>query len=218
MAARVSTTGFFVRGLGFLPVRIALNVRDLLIASWETDREAVARVAPPNAEPAEVGGRHLVSVVTFRVRGGRLGRMPLLPFAQLNVRTYVTWEDEPAVLFLAARVTPGGYGGVLLGAPYKLARIAVRTGQVEAKGMGLSLRYRPAGPGDPGDLGRHELGIFESDGIRSFRIERGEADWQRAETVGPARAHLLLAYGFALRGEPDLVYAPRASFASQPPA
>lgn len=207
-----------MRDLGFLPVRIALNVRDLLIASWETDREAVARAAPPSAEPAEVGGRHLVSVVTFRVRGGRLGRLPVLPFAQLNVRTYVTWKDEPAVLFLAARVTPGGYGGVVLGAPYKLARIKVRPGEVKAPGMGLSLRYRPAGPGDPGELGRHELGLYESGAVRSFRIERGEADWQRAEIVAPTAARLLLGYGFEAKGEPELVYAARASFVTRPPA
>ena len=207
-----------MRGLGFLPVRIALNVRDLLIASWVTERDAVARVVPAGVEPAEVGGRHLVSVVTFRVRSGSLGRLPILPFTQLNVRTYVMWNDEPAVLFLAARVTPGGYGGVVLGAPYKLARIRVRPGEAKAPGMGLSIRYHPAGPGDPGELGRHCLGLFESGGIRTFRIERGEADWQRAEAVAPATAHLLLGYGFAPKGEPDLVYAARASFEAQPPA
>ena len=139
-------------------------------------------------------------------------------FTQLNVRTYVMWNDEPAVLFLAARVTPGGYGGVVLGAPYKLARIRVCPGEAKAPGMGLSIRYHPAGPGDPGELGRHRLGLFESGGIRTFRIERGEADWQRAEAVAPATAHLLLGYGFAPKGEPDLVYAARASFEAQPPA
>jgi Uncharacterized conserved protein (COG2071) len=214
----MSTTGSFVSGLGFLPVRARLYVRDLLIASWEADREAVARVAPLGAEPAEIAGRHLVSVVTFRVGGGRLGLLPILPFAQLNVRTYVAWEEEPAVLFLAARVTPGGYGGVLLGAPYKLARLRVRTGEVRAPGLGFALRYRPAKPGDPGDLGRHELGIFESRGIRSFRIERGEAEWRSAELLEPARADLLLGYGFKPRGQPELLYAARASFEASRPS
>jgi hypothetical protein len=217
MAARVSTAGFFVSELGFLPVRIRLDVENLVIASWETTREAVERVAPLGTAPATVAGRYLVSVVSFRVRSGRAGRLPVVPFTQLNVRTYVTWEDEPAVHFLAARVTPGGYGGVLLGAPYKLARLRARPGVIRAPGLGLSLRYRPAEAADPGEIGRHELGIFESGGVRSIRITRGEAHWQAAELLEPPRADILLGYGFVPRGEPDLLYTARVSFETDPP-
>ncbi|MEO8290964.1 MAG: DUF2071 domain-containing protein [Gaiellaceae bacterium] len=195
-------------------MRISFDVQDLLIASWETEREAVARVAPGGAEPSAVGGRYLVSIVSFRVRGGRVGRVPAPPFSQLNVRTYVTWTGEPAVLFLASRVTLGGLGGIVLGAPYRLARIRLRPGEARAPGLGLSLRYRTGGPADPGELGRHELGIFELSRVRSIRITRGEADWRSAQLVEPARADLLLAYGFAAAGEPDLLYSARASFQS----
>jgi len=198
-------------------VRIRLDVHDLLLASWEADREAIAHVAPPGSEPAAVDGRHLVSLVAFRVRGGRVGRLPVLPFSQLNVRTYVTWKNEPAVLFLASRVTAGGILGQLLGAPYKSARLRFRTGVARAPGLGLSLRYRPVGEGDPGELGRHELGLFEDGGLKAVRIRRGPAEWQRAELSEPARADVLLAYGFAPRGEPELLYAARASFETEPP-
>ena len=199
-------------------MRIRLAVEDLLLASWETSRASVESVAPPGVEPGTVDGRFLVSLVSFRVRGGRVGRMPVLPFSQLNVRTYVLWNREPAVLFLASRVTAGGLPGIFLGAPYRLARLRVRTGTVRAPGLGLELAYRPGGAGDPGELGRHELGIFESAGLRSIRIVRGPADWQSAEAVGGIRADVLIAHGFPVQGEPDLVYAPTASFEAAPVA
>ena len=197
---------------------LRVDVRDLLIASWPTSREAVARTLPPGLAPAEVAGRHLVSVVALRYAGGRLGLLPILPFSQLNLRVYVSWRDEPAVFFLAARVTPSGLGGILLGAPYRPARLTFGRGLAEAPGLGLALPYRVDGAGDPGPLGAHELGIFEAAGLRAFRIRRGEARWQRAVPDGPVRADLLPAHGFDVSGEPELYYAERASFeATVPP-
>jgi len=198
-------------------VRLGLDVRDLLIASWPTSREAVSRTLPPGLAPAEVEGRELVSVVAFRAAGGRLGRVPVPPFSQLNLRVYVTWEDEPAVFFLAARVTPPGLGGILVGAPYRPARLRFRAGLAEAPGLGLFLPYRPEGPGDPGSLGAHELGVFEAAGLRAFRIRRGEAQWQRAVPAGPVRADLLPAHGFDVKADPELYYTERASFEAEVP-
>jgi hypothetical protein len=197
-------------------VRIRLDVRNLLLASWETDRESVERAAPPGTEPAEVDGRYLVSLVSFQVRGGRAGHLPVLPFSQLNLRTYVTWKGEPAVLFRASRVTPGGLPGLLLGAPYRSARLRVRPGELRASGLGVEIRYERGGSADPGELGRHELGIFESGGLRAIRIARGPAAWTGAELLEPVKAQMLLGYGFSPRGEPDLVYTPETSFETEP--
>jgi hypothetical protein len=197
-------------------MRIRLDVENLLIASWETSREAVGHVAPPGIEPAEVEGRHVVSVVSFRVRRGRVGRSPVLPFSQLNVRTYVTWKDESAVLFLASRVTPGGLPGLLFGAPYRSARLRVKPGRLSATGLGVDIRYRPGGPADPGELGRHELGIFESGDLKAIRIRRGPAEWQSAELASPATAQVLLGYGFSPVGEPQLAYTAKTSFETEP--
>jgi Uncharacterized conserved protein (COG2071) len=198
-------------------VLLRLDVRDLLIASWPTSRDAVARTLPPGLAPAEVGGRQLVSVVAFRSAGGRLGRLPVPRFSQLNLRVYVLVRDEPAVFFLAARVTPPGLGGILVGAPYRPARLRFRLGLAEAPGLGFFLPYRPDRPGDPGPLGAHELGVFESAGLRAFRIRRGEARWQRAVPAGPVRADLLPAHGFEVSAEPELYYAERASFEAEVP-
>jgi uncharacterized protein DUF2071 len=217
MAALVSTPSFSASVLGFLPVLAVLRVRDLLIASWETDRPAVERALPAGMEPADLDGRYLVSLVAFRVLGGRLGRLPVLPYSQLNARTYVTWRGEPAVFFLGSRVTSLGLPGRILGAPFRQARLRVAAGSVQAPGLGLSLVYRMEEPAETGLLGRHELGLFESRGLRALRIKRGTAEWRRAVVTEPARADILLALGFELGGEPELLYAERASFEAQGP-
>jgi uncharacterized protein YqjF (DUF2071 family) len=195
-------------------VLFSVHVRDLVLASWETDAERVARTLPPGLEPAEVDGRHLVTLAALRYQRGRLGRLPVPPFSQLNLRVYVEWEGEPAVVFLAARVTVPGMGGALLGAPYRPARLRVRPGSVKAPGLGVSVPYERRGQrgAESGALGRHELGIFEAAGLRAFRIRRGQAEWEDAEPAGPVRADPLLALGFDLSGPPELIYAARASF------
>jgi Uncharacterized conserved protein (COG2071) len=198
-------------------VQATLRVRDLVIASWETSPESVRKALPAGLEPTEVDGRFLVSIVAFHVQGGRLGRLPILPFAQLNVRTYVNWKEEPAVFFVGTRVTTGGVPGRALGAPYRQARLRVREGNVRADGLGVSLRFRVAGPADPGPLGRHELGLFENGGLRAFRIQRGEAGWRRAEVTEPARVDFLVALGLESRGEPELLYAAQTSFETKVP-
>jgi uncharacterized protein DUF2071 len=202
----------------FLPVQATLRVCDLLLASWETDREQVGRTVPAGFEPTAVAGRFVVSLAAFRVHGGRLGRLPVLPYSQLNVRVYGKWQSEPAVFFLAARVSAGGLPGVLLRAPFRHARLGVRRGNLRAPGLGVSLRYEVEEPADAGVLGRHELGLFEADGLRAVRIRRGETTWRGAALSEPARADFLAALGFELRGEPELFYAERASFeATVPP-
>ncbi|HEU4450377.1 MAG TPA: DUF2071 domain-containing protein [Gaiellaceae bacterium] len=193
------------------------TVRDLVLASWETDPERVAAVVPPGLEPALVDGRHLVTVAALRWRRGRLGVLPLVPFSQLNVRVYVEREGETAVFFLAMRVTPPGLGGALFGFPVRPARLRVRPDRVEAGGLGVSLRFEPRGPAAPSELGHHRLGLFEAAGVRAFRIGRGEAAWRRAEPAGEPRADPLLALGFELAGPPEIRYAAVASFEAELP-
>lgn len=198
-------------------MQATLRVRDLVVASWETDRASVARPLPQGVEPAEIDGRFLVSLVGFHAEGGRLGRVPVLPYAQLNARTYVTWKGEPAVFFVAARVGIGGLPGALLRAPFRYSRLQVRPGSLRAPGLGVALRYRIGEPAEAGSLGRHELGLFENDGLYGFRIRREEAAWSGALLTDPARAEFLVALGFELRAGPDVLYAEQASFQTEVP-
>jgi Uncharacterized conserved protein (COG2071) len=199
-------------------VQASLRVRDLLIASWETGEDDLRAVLPRELEPTPLGGRFLVSLVAFRVEGGRAGRYPVPPYSQLNVRAYVSREGEPAVFFVASRVTAGGLPAVLLGAPFRYGRVRVREGSVSAPGRGVGIRYRPAEPTDPGIFGEHELGLFENEGLRELRIERGETAWQRAELLEPARADFLVALGFQLHDEPELLFAARSAFGFEVPS
>jgi hypothetical protein len=196
-------------------VQASLRVRDLLVASWETDRESLEKAVPHTLELVPADGRFLVSLVGFRVEGGRIGRLPVLPYAQLNVRTQVRWRDEHAVFFIAARVTSAGLPGVLLGAPFRYGRLRIREGVVRAPGRGVSLNYRSGAAADPGRL--PEIGLYDNDGLREFRVSRGETVWQQAELVEPARVDFLVALGFHPRGEPELLSAPRTSFAFELP-
>lgn len=196
---------------------LRLRVRDLVLASWPTDAARIARVLPPGLAPAEIEGRHLVSIAAFRCPRGRLGPLPVPPFSQLNLRAYVEAGGQPGVFFLGTRVTWPGMGGALFGAPYRPARIGIGPGSVEAPGLGVSIRYEPRGPVEPGPLAGHVLGLFEAAGLRSFRIRRGAAAWQWAEPADEARADPLLALGFELAGPPDLLYAGRAELAAELP-
>lgn len=198
-------------------MQATLHIRDLALASWEVPFETIADTLPAELRPVEVEGRFLVTIVGFRIRGGRVGHLPVLPFSQLNVRTYVSWKGEPAVFFLAARVSAGGLPARLLGAPYRQARVRVRPDGVQAGGLGVRLRFAVSEPAEPGALGRHELGLFEHGGLRAFRITRSEAEWRRAELVEPARTDFLLGLGIEVQGEPELLYTPATSFATDVP-
>ena len=199
-------------------MRLTLAAAKLVIASWKTEREAVARSVHPAVEPATVGGAYLVSLVALRFAGGRLGALPLAPFSQLNVRTYVSYEGEPAVFFLRAYVTLAGLGGALLGAPLRAARVRVRAGRVDAPGPGVRLLFGVGEPAEPGELCEQELGLYEAAGLRSFRITRRAAEWRRAEPVDDPRADVLLALGFDPRARPSVFYGRNAFFEVELPS
>jgi Uncharacterized conserved protein (COG2071) len=198
-------------------VRLSLRVRDLLLASWPTDPELVARTLPRGLEPEPVDGRHLVTIAALRYTGGRLGPLPVPPFAQLNVRAYVRHEGKPAVFFLMTRVTPAGMGGALLGAPYRPTRLRLGPGRVNAPGLGVSITYVPGEPARASALTAHEVGLYEAAGVRAFRIRRGPAEWRLADPVGRARADPLLALGFDVSAPPELLYAATAGFEAELP-
>ena len=167
---------------------------------------------PAGLAPAPVDGKHLVTVAALRWESGRIGRVPIPPFSQLNVRVYARLGEETGVVFLAIRATLPGLGGALLGFPVRPARLGVRPDLVDAPGIGVRIPFDRRGPAEPSELEGHSLGLYEAAGLRAFRIRRGDASWERAEPTGPVSADPLLALGFELEGPPTLLYAERASF------
>ncbi len=100
-------------------VLLRSRARNLVLASWETDADSVARALPGRLEPATVDGRHLVTIAALRWAGGRLGILPVPRFSQINVRLYARHGVETAVVFVGIRVTTLGMGGALLGMPVR---------------------------------------------------------------------------------------------------
>jgi hypothetical protein len=194
-------------------VRLALQVEELLLASWHVERAALARLLPP---PVSLDD-DLVSIAALRFGGGRIGRLPVPPFSQLNVRTYVRYRGERAVFFVRSFVSLGALGGVVFGAPFRPARVRFRPGVVTASAAGFELPYQLLGPAEPGEVGRLELGLFENRGLRGFRVERGPARWTSAAATGPIRADVLVAIGLDPGGEPSLFHARGGLFETDVP-
>jgi len=190
-------------------VAVVLDVRDLLVASWEISEDD-ARSLSSGLEPARVDGRYLVSVVGLGRVHARAGGVRLTPFSQINVRTYALLENDPGVLFLRSWATAPGLVSVLAGAPVGVARIRSRPGLLEARGLGVRIAYELGEPTDSGPLGRHELGLHRRRGLRAFSVRRGPADW-RAARATEARADPLLSLGLDASAPPRLLFTPAAT-------
>ncbi|MDQ3890406.1 MAG: DUF2071 domain-containing protein [Actinomycetota bacterium] len=198
-------------------MRLALDVRDLVAASWPTDPDAVARAVHPRLEPAAIDRRFLVTLLAARCSGGRLGALPLPAFSHLHVATYVRERDEIAAYVVRAAATWPGLAAAFFGAPQRLARLRVVEGYVEGRGLGVALRYRLDGPRDAGELRASELALVETGGLRAFRLRSRPTEWQSAVLLDPPRADILLALGFDVAGDPTLRYARSASLETHLP-
>jgi uncharacterized protein YqjF (DUF2071 family) len=78
---------------------------DLLFAHWPLPPERLRSLVPPSLPLDTFGGVAWLGVVPFRMSGVTLRAVPALPglsaFPELNVRTYVTVDDKPGVLFFS---------------------------------------------------------------------------------------------------------------------
>jgi uncharacterized protein YqjF (DUF2071 family) len=84
---------------------IAQSWDDLLFAHWRVDRDALRKLVPAELELDEHGGSAWLGITPFLITGFRLRGTLALPvvstFPELNVRTYVTYEDKPGVWFFS---------------------------------------------------------------------------------------------------------------------
>jgi uncharacterized protein YqjF (DUF2071 family) len=165
---------------------------DLLFAHWPVPPERLRALLPGPLRPyLDLRDGHAwVGVVPFRMSGVRPRGVPPLPwlsaFPELNVRTYVTLQDKPGIVFFsldAANRLAVWAARRLYRLPYFHARMAVRpAGDAVSNAPPATLRgrYRPVGPPQEADIGSLEdwltarYCLYTVD--RRGRIYRGEID------------------------------------------
>jgi uncharacterized protein YqjF (DUF2071 family) len=143
---------------------MAQTWRDLLFAHWPVAAEALRPLVPAALELDMFDRRAWVGVVPFRMTGIRARWLPPVPwlsaFAELNVRTYVTFGGKPGVNFFsldAANPVAVATARRWFHLPYVNAAMSCRedgdavqySSRRTRRGTSaaeLRARYRPAGP------------------------------------------------------------------------
>lgn len=133
---------------------------ELLFAHWAVDPEQLRPLIPADLELETYDGQAWMGVVPFRMQNVTPRWVPALPwisaFAELNVRTYVTYQGKPGVWFfsldaanpVAVRVARQGFH-----LPYYDARMQLRQEHLgEFKGYTLYGSHRTHAGAHPADL------------------------------------------------------------------
>jgi hypothetical protein len=84
---------------------MAQQWHNLLFAHWQVPPESLRQILPAGLKPDLHVGKAWLGVVPFEMRGVRFRGMPAIPgtsrFPELNVRTYVRYNDKPGVWFFS---------------------------------------------------------------------------------------------------------------------
>jgi uncharacterized protein len=151
----------------------AQSWEDLLFAHWRMPEEALRDRVPSELSLDTFEGSAWLAVTPFRLTGLRLRGLLPLPrlssFLEINVRTYVTFDDRPGIFFFsldAASMFAAEAARLLYKLPYFRARMSAQaegewveyaSARADPRGHGADFRarYRPAGkpqPPEPGSL------------------------------------------------------------------
>ena len=209
--------------------------RDLLFAHWEVGSDELAPLVPAPLELDEYDGSAWLGITPFEVTGLRPRGGPPPPivsrFLELNVRTYVRWQDQPGILFFsldctsAAAVAAARRGYRL---PYFRASASIERRGAEVRftlgrraSGGASpatwrARYCSTGPRLPiaeGSLERWLTERYCLYVVEGGRVLRGDIH-HRPWPLQPARAEIdentmTAPLGIELRGDPLLHFSAR---------
>jgi len=123
------------------PWRITQTWNDLLFGHWPVPYEHLRPLVPPSLPLDTFDGQAWIGIVPFWMSGARHRDTPGLPwisaFPELNVRTYVTLDDKPGVVFFsldAARWLAVQWARTFFLLPYFHARMRVRA-------LGAAVQY-----------------------------------------------------------------------------
>jgi hypothetical protein len=152
---------------------------DLLFAHWELPAEALRPLVPAPLELDLRDGRAWLGITPFVVGGLRLRGAPPLPrlsrFPELNVRTYVRYDERPGIYFFsldagsrsavaaARRAYRLPYFHAQMSADRDLKTVRYESWRVDSTGppAELAARYRPTGPALPIEDGSLERWLAE---------------------------------------------------------
>jgi uncharacterized protein len=190
---------------------------------WRVDEDAVRKLLPHGLELDTHDGSAWIGVTPFRVTGLRLHGLPPAPvlssFPEVNVRTYVTYEDRPGIWFLsldadsswaveAARLT--------YRLPYHHAKIEIgRRGEwldyrSRRAGATLDVSYRGVGAAAPGTTEQfltERYCLYTEHRGALHRAEIHHAPWPLQGADAELRENTMSPV--ALDGEPLLHYSAR---------
>ena len=144
---------------GKAPVRMVWH--DLLFAHWPVKAEKLRPFVPKELELETYDGNAWIGIVPFRMSGVSHTALPNIPwlsaFPELNVRTYVNFQDKPGVWFFsldASRLLAVWGAQLFFHLPYRWAKMSCKTNnsvvhykthRVKDKSIGFVGNYGPTG-------------------------------------------------------------------------
>ncbi len=125
---------------------MAQTWRDLLFAHWPLSPDQLRRLVPPPLSLDTFDDQAWLGVIAFRISDIHLHGLPRLPgvdaFPEVNLRTYVSLEGRPGVLFLSLHC-PNRLG-MALARPW--FRLPYRYANVSLSDVGGGLHFASRSP------------------------------------------------------------------------
>jgi uncharacterized protein len=201
------------------PWLVAQRWEQFLFAHWPVARSQVAAHLPRGVEVDVREGTAWLSIVAFVMVGTRSCGPPwwpvLAPIPELNVRTYVRVDGQPAIWFLSLDATStlfASVGRALYGMPYRTTpmSVAVERGAVRYDAPCFSATYAPSGPArtaEPGTLEHFLVERYRLYSRRRGRLVTAEVmhdPWRLSPAGAEIELNELAPAGVELVGDPIL--------------
>ena len=207
---------------------MAQTWHDLLFAHWPIESAVLRRLVPQDLALDTFDGQCWIAVTPFHMSGIRLRGLPALPglsrFPELNVRTYVTFDDKPGVYFFsldAANATAVWGARNFYHLPYFASNMSVETREqwirylCRRKGSNAEFhgRYHPIGAVQLRQEGTLESWLTERYCLYSvargqvYRAEIHHEPWPLQDAEAEIEINTMAASaGIALPGRPSLLH------------
>jgi len=207
---------------------MAQTWHDLLFAHWPVETAILRKLVPQALALDTFNGQAWIAVTPFHMSGIHLRGLPALPglsrFPELNVRTYVTFDDKPGVYFFsldAANAAAVWGARTFYHLPYFASNMSVETREQwvrylcrrKQSGAEFHGRYRPIGAVQLRQDGSLEAWLTERYCLYSvagghvYRAEIHHEPWPLQDAEAEIEINTMAApAGIALAGRPSLLH------------